>query len=178
MLVFRLLTCNFGWWSVSYATCTTKSTFGKEPRKDVNPDEAVAIGFKVLYCLVTRMTYCFLMFNFRYWNNGRCINTNHWETIPAKKSQVFSTAADNQPIFRFTKVNVKWLNKTNCFPIRRYPTCSTWCAANWSDINADGILKVSAKDKSTGNRFRLKQTQDCLMLKSKQRCWSECWGRP
>lgn len=143
---------------------SVKDFFGKAPNKGVNPDEAVAIGAAIQGAVLTGDVKDVLLLDVTPLSLGietmggvftRLIHRN--TTIPTKKSQVFSTAADNQ-----TKVGITILQgeremaadnkKLGDFELggipmapRGHPQIEVTF-----DIDANGILNVSAKDKSTG----------------------------
>ena len=138
--------------------------FGKEPRKDVNPDEAVAIGAAIQGAVLSGDKTDVLLLDVTPLTLGietmggvltPIIEKN--TTIPAKKSQVFSTAADNQPAVdisvyqgeRKMAQQNKLLGNFQLGDIPPAPRGVPQIEVSF-DINADGILKVSAKDKSTG----------------------------
>jgi molecular chaperone DnaK len=138
--------------------------FGKEPRKDVNPDEAVAIGAAIQGAVLSGDKNDVLLLDVTPLTLGietmggvltPIIEKN--TTIPAKKSQVFSTAADNQPAVdisvyqgeRKMAQQNKLLGNFQLGDIPPAPRGVPQIEVSF-DINADGILKVSAKDKSTG----------------------------
>ncbi|MDU3850524.1 MAG: molecular chaperone DnaK, partial [Citrobacter koseri] len=114
--------------------------FGKEPRKDVNPDEAVAIGAAVQGGVLTGDVKDVLLLDVTPLSLGietmggvmtALISKN--TTIPTKHSQVFSTAEDNQSA---VTIHVPQIEVT-------------------FDIDADGILHVSAKDKNSGKEQKI-----------------------
>ena len=133
-----------------------KNYFGKEPSKGVNPDEVVAVGASIQGAIVLLdVTPLTLGIETMGGVMTKLIEAN--TTIPCKKSEVFSTAADNQ-----TEVTIRVLqgerpmanqnkqlgifNLTGIAPARRgIPQIEVTF-----DIDANGILKVSAKDKATG----------------------------
>jgi molecular chaperone DnaK len=141
-----------------------KEIFGKEPNKSVNPDEVVAIGAAIQGGVLTGDVDDILLLDVTPLSLGietlgsvstRLIERN--STIPTKKSQIFSTAADNQ-----TTVEIHVLqgeremaidNKTiGRFHLDGIPPAQRGIPQIEVsfDIDANGILNVSAKDKATG----------------------------
>ena len=137
--------------------------FGKEPRKDVNPDEAVAIGAAIQGSVLTGDRKDVLLLDVTPLTLGietlggvltPLIERN--TTIPTKKSQVFSTAADNQPavtiaIFQGDRKMArdnKALGNFNLDGIPPAPRGVPQIEVTF-DIDANGILNVSAKDLGT-----------------------------
>lgn len=138
--------------------------FGKEPRKDVNPDEAVAVGAAIQGAVLGGDKKDVLLLDVTPLTLGietmggvltAIIEKN--SMIPTKKSQVFSTAADNQPAVtiqvyqgeRKMAAQNKLLGNFDLTDIPPAPRGMPQIEVTF-DINADGILNVSAKDKGTG----------------------------
>ena len=143
---------------------TVKDFFNREPKKDVNPDEAVAMGAAiqagvlggdvkdVLLLDVTPLTL-----GIETMGGVRTPLIEKNTTIPTKKSQVFSTAEDNQPAVtvhvlqgeREVASGNKSLGKFDLSDIPPAPRGTPQIEVTF-DIDANGILNVSAKDKATG----------------------------
>ena len=143
---------------------TVEDFFGKEPRKDVNPDEAVAVGAAIQAAVLSGEVKDILLLDVTPLSLGietmggvmtKLIEKN--TTIPTKANQVFSTADDNQ-----TAVTVhvlqgereqasanKSLGRFDLTDIPSAPRGVPQVEVTF-DIDANGILNVSAKDKATG----------------------------
>ena len=147
-----------------------KEVFGKEPRKDVNPDEAVAVGAAIQAGVLKGDVKDVLLLDVTPLSLGietlggvmtKLIQKN--TTIPTKANQVFSTAEDNQTAVTIhvlqgerevAKAN-KSLGQFNLTDIPPSPRGLPQIEVTF-DIDANGILHVSAKDKATGKENKIK----------------------
>jgi len=147
-----------------------KEFFGKEARKDVNPDEAVAVGAAIQGGVLQGEVKDVLLLDVTPLSLGietmggvmtKLIKKN--TTIPTKASQVFSTADDNQSAVtihvlqgeREVSSGNKSLGQFNLSDIPPAPRGMPQIEVTF-DIDANGILHVSAKDKATGKENKIK----------------------
>jgi molecular chaperone DnaK len=147
-----------------------KEIFGKEPRKDVNPDEAVAIGAAIQAGVLQGDVKDVLLLDVTPLSLGietlggvmtKLIQKN--TTIPTKAQQVFSTADDSQTAVtihvlqgeREMSAGNKSLGQFNLTDIPPAPRGMPQIEVTF-DIDANGILHVSAKDKATGKENKIK----------------------
>ena len=146
-----------------------KAFFGKEPRKDVNPDEAVAAGAAIQGSVLSGDRKDVLLLDVTPLSLGietmggvmtKMIEKN--TTIPTKFSQVFSTAEDNQPavtikVFQGERQMARDNKSLGEFNLEGIPPSArgTPQIEVTFDIDANGILHVSAKDKGTGKENKI-----------------------
>ncbi|MES2213080.1 MAG: molecular chaperone DnaK [Pseudomonadota bacterium] len=143
-----------------------KNFFGKQPRRDVNPDEAVAVGAAIQGAVLSGAVKDVLLLDVTPLSLGietmggvmtKLIEKN--TTIPTRKSQVFSTAESNQTavtirVFqgeREIAASNKLLGQFDLSDIPPAPRGVPQIEVSF-DIDANGILNVSAKDKATGKQ--------------------------
>jgi molecular chaperone DnaK len=153
---------------------TVKSFFGREPHKGVNPDEVVGLGAAIQGGVLKGDVKDVLLLDVTPLSLGietlggvftRLIDRN--TTIPTNKSQVFSTAEDNQSavtirVFqgeREMAADNKLLGQFNLEGIAPAPRGMPQVEVSF-DIDANGIVKVSAKDKATGKEQQISIKSD------------------
>ena len=147
-----------------------KEIFGREPHKGVNPDEAVAIGAAIQGGIIAGDVKDVLLLDVVPLTLGietlggvltPLIERN--TTIPTQKKQVFSTASDNQPAVTIVVLQGERPMARDNKEIGRFDLSDIPPAQRGVpqievcfDINADGILEVSAKDKQSGKEQKIK----------------------
>ncbi|MDH3882621.1 MAG: molecular chaperone DnaK [Desulfobacterales bacterium] len=156
-----------------------KGIFGKEPNKGVNPDEVVAMGAAIQAGVLKGDVEDVLLLDVTPLSLGietlggvmtRLIDKN--TTIPAKKSEIFSTAEDNQPAVsvhvlqgeREMARDNKTLGRFELMGIAPAPRGVAQIEVSF-DIDANGIVEVSAKDSSTGKQQSIRITHSSGLSK-------------
>ena len=148
---------------------TVKNFFGKEPNKSVNPDEVVAMGAAIQAGVLQGDVKDVLLLDVTPLSLGietlggvstKLIDKN--TTIPTKKSQVFSTAEDNQPAVSIRVLQGEREMATDNKILGNFELVGIPPAARGTpqievtfDIDANGIVNVSAKDKGTGKEQKI-----------------------
>jgi len=148
---------------------TVKNYFGKEPNKSVNPDEVVAMGASIQAGVLQGDVKDVLLLDVTPLSLGietlggvstKLIEKN--TTIPTKKSQVFSTAEDNQPAVSIRVLQGEREMATDNKVLGNFELVGIPPAARGTpqievtfDIDANGIVNVSAKDKGTGKEQKI-----------------------
>ncbi|UCD80419.1 MAG: molecular chaperone DnaK [Desulfobacterales bacterium] len=156
-----------------------KKIFGKEPNKSVNPDEVVAMGAAIQGAVLKGDVQDVLLLDVTPLSLGietlggvmtKLIEKN--TTIPAKKSQIFTTAEDNQPAVsvhvlqgeREMAIDNKTLGRFELTGISPAPRGVPQIEVTF-DIDANGIVEVSAKDQATGKQQSIRITHSSGLTK-------------
>jgi len=156
-----------------------KKLFGKEPNKTVNPDEVVAVGAAVQAAVLTGEVKDLLLLDVTPLSLGietlggvmtRLIEAN--TTIPTKKSEVFTTASDSQPSVEVHVVqgerplarDNRTLGRFHLDGLPPAPRGVPQIEVTF-DIDANGIVNVSAKDKATGKQQNITITASSTLTK-------------
>ena len=156
-----------------------KKLFGKEPNKTVNPDEVVAVGAAVQAAVLTGEVKDLLLLDVTPLSLGietlggvmtRLIESN--TTIPTKKSEVFTTASDSQPsvevhVLQGERPMARDNRTLGRFHLDGLPPAPRGVpqVEVTFDIDANGIVNVSAKDKATGKQQNITITASSTLTK-------------
>ena len=156
-----------------------KDFFGKEPRKDVNPDEAVAVGAAIQAGVLAGEVKDVLLLDVTPLSLGietlggvftKLIDRN--TTIPTRKSEVFSTASDNQPsveikVHQGERAMARDNRLLGVFQLGNIPPAPRGVpqVEVMFDIDANGILNVTAKDRATNNEQKITITSSSGLSK-------------
>jgi len=162
-----------------------KEIFGKEPNKSVNPDEVVAIGAAIQGGVLGGEVHDVLLLDVTPLSLGietlggvatRLIERN--TTIPTKKSEIFSTAADSQTTVEIHVLQGERPMATNNKSIGRFhldgippaPRGIPQIEVSF-DIDANGILNVTAKDKATSKEQSVRIQTSSGLTDAKRKVW-------
>ena len=160
-------------------------TGGREPNQSVNPDEVVAIGAAIQAGILSGEVKGVVLLDVTPLSLGletlggvmtKLLERN--TTIPARKSEIFSTAEDNQTavdihVLRGARAGARQPH-TGAFPSRGHTPGSTWQPQIevTFDIDASGILTVSARDKTTGMEQKITISGSTQLSKKRSTAWS------
>ncbi|KAI6035680.1 luminal binding protein [Pisolithus marmoratus] len=160
-----------------------KDCFGKESSKGINPDEAVAYGAAVQGGVlsseqgtedVVHVDICPFTLGIRTTGGVFTKLTARNTVIPTRESQIFSTVADNQPtVLIQVSEGERALTKDNKLFDKfdlQYSSCSSWCSSDevTFEIDANGIMKVSAAGKGTGKSESITVTNEKGLLSKEE----------
>ncbi|MHA1206203.1 MAG: molecular chaperone DnaK [Candidatus Hodarchaeales archaeon] len=157
-----------------------KSYFNKEPSKELNPDECVALGAAIQAAILTGDVKDVLLLDVAHLSLGietlggvftRLIERN--TTIPTHKDQIFSTAVDNQPSVEIHVLQGERKMANNNITLGRFQLVGIPPALRGTpqievsfDIDANGIVSVKAKDMGTGNEQKITIKSDTGLSES------------
>ncbi len=144
-----------------------KEIFGKDPNRSVNPDEVVAVGAAIQAGVAGGTFKDIFVLEIETMHGVMTVLIPKNTTIPTSKAEVFSTAADNQPavtvrVFqgeRKVAAQNRLLGQFDLTGIPPAPRGTPQIEVKF-DIDANGILKVSAKDKATGKENKIEIKSD------------------